>query len=67
MEPWYGNPNSCHKIKLAGDLDIFKGEEYLTKTADHEPLGKFWESMGGSWGGRFNDGDHYSVSYKGRR
>jgi hypothetical protein len=30
-------------------------------------LGLKWESMGGSWGGRFNDGNHYSLEHEGRR
>jgi len=30
-------------------------------------LGEYWESIGGSWGGRFGDGNHYSLKYKGRR
>jgi len=53
--------DSFHYIRLAIDLNLFKDGKYLTETADHEPLGLFWESMGGSWGGRWNDGNHYSL------
>ena len=52
---------SFHYKRLAIDLNLFKDGEYLTETKDHEQLGKFWESLGGTWGGRFNDGNHYSL------
>ena len=62
---------SFHDIGLAIDLNLFRDGVYLTKTEDHEPLGLYWESLGGSWGGRFgesspgagdgNDGNHYSF------
>jgi hypothetical protein len=63
----YGRSRSNHKSRLAIDLNLFKDGEYLTETEDHEPLGLKWESMGGSWGGRFNDGNHYSLEHEGRR
>jgi len=53
--------DSFHYKRLAIDFNLFKNGKYLTKTADHEPLGLFWESIGGSWGGRWNDGNHYSL------
>jgi len=59
--------NSLHYIRLAIDLNLFKGGVYLTETMDHETLGLYWEGIGGSWGGRFGDGNHYSLEYKGRR
>lgn len=59
----YGNANSCHKIKLAIDLNLFKDGKFLSTTEDHEPLGLWWESQGGSWGGRFHDGNHYSLAW----
>lgn len=59
--------NSLHYLRLAIDLNLFKDGFYLTETEDHKPLGEFWESIGGSWGGRFNDGNHYSLSWQGRR
>lgn len=65
----YGHRNSAHKQKLAIDLNLFKDGEYLTSTEDHRPLGEYWESIGGSWGGRFTkpDGNHYSLEYNGVR
>ncbi len=62
----YGQANSFHKKKLAIDLNLFKDGEYLSKTSDHEFLGTFWEGMHEdcTWGGRFEDGNHYSFGEK---
>jgi len=57
--------NSLHYKRLAVDFNLFKDGVYLTTTKDHEPLGEFWEAMGGTWGGRFNDGNHYSLAHDG--
>ena len=64
-----GHQTSCHGIRLAIDLNLFKDGQYLTQTSDHEPLGLWWEAEfpEASWGGLFNDGNHYSFEYKGRR
>lgn len=59
----YGNANSCHKIRLAIDLNLFKDGKYLEGTEAHRPLGEKWEAMGGTWGGRFGDGNHYSLQH----
>ena len=61
--------NSLHYKRLAVDLNLFKDGEYLTKTEDHQHLGYFWESLGGSWGGKFSnpDGNHYSLEHEGRK
>ena len=58
----YGESKSFHKLRLAIDLNLYKEGKYLTKTEDHKVLGEYWESLGGSWGGRFSnaDGNHYS-------
>lgn len=57
--------NSLHYIGLAKDINLFKDGEYLLKTSDHLFLGEEWERMGGTWGGRFNDGNHYSMEHNG--
>lgn len=59
--------NSNHYIRLAIDLNLFKDGKYLTRTSDHQELGAYWELLGGSWGGHFNDGNHYSLEHNGRR
>lgn len=61
----YGRANSAHKQRLAIDLNLFKDGTLLTSSSDHEPLGKIWEGMGGTWGGRFKDGNHYSLEHNG--
>lgn len=63
----YGATNSNHKVRLAVDFNLFKGGKFLTTTEDHQPLGEYWESLGGTWGGRFNDGNHYSLDHEGRK
>lgn len=62
-----GVANSLHTQRLAIDLNLFKDGVYLTDTKDHEPLGLEWERLGGSWGGRFGDGNHYSIEHGGIR
>ena len=65
----YGRSKSNHKVRLAIDLNLFKDGVYLTKTEDHKQFGEFWETLDPacSWGGHFNDGNHYSFEYQGRR
>lgn len=63
----YGAPSSCHKLRLAIDFNLFKDGKFLQTTEDHEPLGEQWEKMGGTWGGRFNDGNHYSLEHEGKK
>lgn len=61
----YSGSHSLHKLKLALDINLFKDGVYLIETQDHKLFGEFWESIGGTWGGRFNDGNHYSLSHQG--
>lgn len=63
----YGEPTSAHKQRLAHDWNLFREGRFLTTTEDHRELGEFWESIGGSWGGRFaqKDGNHYSLEHEG--
>lgn len=63
----YGHPSSCHKIGLAVDLNLFKDGVYITDTEGHRQLGEWWESIGGTWGGKFNDGNHYSLEHEGKK
>lgn len=63
----YGAAFSLHKQRLAVDFNLFKDGKFMQRTEDHKPLGEFWESIGGSWGGRFSDGNHYSLEWEGRK
>lgn len=56
----YGHINSYHKKRLAHDFNIFKNKVRLTEIGEILPLGEFWESLGGTWGGRFGDAEHFS-------
>ena len=64
-----GSFRSLHPDRLAVDLNLFKDGVWLTKTEDHRVLGEFWESLGADhrWGGRFGDGNHYSIEHQGRK
>ena len=59
---------SLHISKLAIDLNLFRDGVYLSATASHRPLGEWWEQQHPlcRWGGRFNDGNHYSLEHEGR-
>ena len=63
----YGHPKSGHKKRLALDLNLFKNGEYLEGTDAHRPIGEWWEKQHplARWGGRFNDGNHYSFEWEG--
>lgn len=63
-----GIANSLHTVKLAIDLNLFKDGVYLSSAEAHRPLGEWWEAQHPlcRWGGRFNDGNHYSVTHGGR-
>ena len=61
----YSAAKSVHKQRLAIDLNLFKDGNYLKDSNAHRPLGEWWESIGGTWGGRFNDGNHYSLEHGG--
>ena len=63
-----GIRNSLHRKRLAIDLNLFRNGAYLSSTNAHKPLGEFWESLSTPglnccWGGRFNDGGHYSIQH----
>ena len=66
-EVTYGHPNSLHKMRLAVDFNLFIDGKYQTTTEAYEPLGVFWESVGGTWGGRFEDGNHFSWEHEGMK
>lgn len=55
----YGNRNSCHKLKLAADLN-------LLNDADHVTLHDHWDTLGGAQ--RIaGDMNHYSFGWQGMR
>jgi hypothetical protein len=64
-----GAKRSLHTDRLAIDLHLFKDGVYLSSTESHRPLGEWFETQHPlcRWGGRFNDGNHYSLEHEGRR
>lgn len=67
--------NSLHYDGLAMDIILTKDGVVLDKTEDHEVFGLLWESLDVKcyWGGPGkedglkHDGNHYSVTYCGRK
>lgn len=65
-----GIANSLHTQRLAVDFNLFVNGQYQSKSEAYLPLGEFWESIGGAWGGRFRsnpDGNHFSLEHNGVR
>jgi hypothetical protein len=64
-----GIANSLHVERLAIDLNLFRAGKFLQASEDHKPLGEYWESLAldARWGGRFGDGNHYSIEHAGRK
>ena len=63
-----GITNSLHTQRLAVDFNLFVNGQYQTNTEAYKPLGEYWESIGGTWGGRFKsnpDGNHFSFEHNG--
>lgn len=63
--------NSLHYSRLAADMNLFIKGLYI-ENGGHEAwtnLGHFWESLDAqcSWGGRFNDSNHFSIAHEGKK
>lgn len=63
----YGHAKSGHKRRLALDINLFFNGAYLDSTEAHRPIGEWWEKQDPDcrWGGRFADGNHYSLEHDG--
>lgn len=68
--------DSLHYDGLAVDIDLYKDGKYLSQSEDHRVFGEYWESLDPDcfWGGDGlkkdglkNDGNHYSVTYQGKK
>lgn len=67
-----GIVNSLHRDRLAVDFNLFRNGIWRKNSSDHKELGIYWESLSEDgieccWGGRFGDGNHYSISHGGRK
>lgn len=64
----YGNAFSCHKLRLAIDLNLFRDGAYITtETPEYLALGEWWERQHqfSAWGGRWADPNHFSFVHEG--
>lgn len=65
---------SLHQDRLAIDLMLFENGQYITDTAQYQPMGKYWVSLhpANRWGGdwdkdgdchdeKFSDGNHFEM------
>ena len=62
----YSSPHSFHARRLAFDPNLFRDGVYLSTVEEWQEAGELWESLGGSWGGRFtgpNAGDANHLSW----
>lgn len=67
-----GIKTSLHTLKLAIDLNLFKNGKFLVDGESHRKIGEWWEKQSTNeyecaWGGRFKDGNHYSIAHNGRK
>lgn len=64
-----GIRNSLHELRLAADLNLFIAGSYIADPTKYKVLGEKWESMHSlcTWGGRFNDANHFSITHEGRK
>lgn len=62
-----GIAKSLHSVRLAIDLILDINGVYQTSSEAYRALGEKWESLGGAWGGRFKDGNHFSLEWGGRK
>ena len=62
-----GIANSLHCKGLAIDFILFRDGQPLWDSEDYQELGEFWEGIHPlcRWGGRFNDGCHFSLEHEG--
>ena len=59
--------NSNHFKGLAKDFNLYKDGTWLNKTEQYTEIGEYWEGLHSlcRWGGRFNDGCHFSFMDRG--
>lgn len=64
----YSSAKSVHKLRLAGDLNLWVDGEYIT-SSEHpawDALHEYWESIGGARRIK-SDSNHFSMSHRGVR
>jgi len=64
----YGHAKSLHRSRLAIDMNLFVDGKYIRGASpEYTEIGEYWESLGGSWGGRFDDHNHFSLAHGGMK
>lgn len=64
---------SLHYSRLAQDLNLFdQNGTYIKSSEGYLELGEYWEGLSDAgyeccWGGRFSDGNHFSIAYGGKK
>ena len=81
-EVTYGHSESLHRSRLAVDFNLFVDGAWIDGRGDAAEmteewllwlkLGRFWEFIGGTWGGRFTgpiarDMNHFSLAHGGMK
>lgn len=68
-----GIATSLHTQRLARDKMLILNGKYTPRAEDYEYAGLVWEAIGKpfgvetAWGGRFNDANHFSCAWGGRK
>ena len=68
-----GIANSLHTQRLARDKMLILNGKYTPRSEDYQYAGEVWEAIGSAfgvqtaWGGRFNDANHFSCAWGGRK
>lgn len=65
-----GISKSLHTSRLAIDINLFYEGKLLSLSEQYKALGTWWEGQSTDlytcvWGGRFNDGNHFSIEHGG--
>lgn len=64
---------SLHTQRLARDKMLILDGKYTPRAEDYRYAGEVWELIGKpfgvetAWGGRFNDANHFSCAWQGRK
>jgi hypothetical protein len=61
--------NSLHYEGLAVDIDLCDSKGNYISSAHPKMFGDYWKSLNPdcAWGGDFNDSNHYSIKFGGRK
>ena len=67
-----GISKSLHISRLAVDINLFFEGKLLSMTEQYKSLGTWWEGQSTdlyecAWGGKFGDGNHFSIEHNGVR